>query len=73
MNSEALGRKDFLLVSLVSKLANTAKTFGDMLAKHMEIFEVIVSAYTNPRKENIDIIFKESITYVAAGTTCPLL
>ena len=36
MNNEALEKKDFLFVSLGSKLGTVAKRFGDLLAKLIE-------------------------------------
>ena len=63
MSSDALGRKDVLLINLDSKIGTTAKIFGESLSKLMEKFDVVISAYTNPKKGNTHGVRNGSSTH----------
>ena len=73
MISNDLGRKDFSLSSLGSKIGTAAKRLGEPLSKLMEKFEVVISSCTNPKKGNTHGVRKGSSTNAATGTTRPLL
>ena len=71
VSSSSLGRKDFLLANLDSKIGTAAKRFGELSSKLMEKFDVIISAHANPKKGNAHRVWKVSSNHASTGTTCP--
>ena len=69
MNSDALGQKDFLFISLRSKIGTASKRFGVLLSKFMEKCELVISSYINPKKGNSHGVRKGSSTHAATRTT----